>query len=686
MLSSYNSIAFDDPFKRILKDKYLEKERNLVSPPVVSASNCNSELTKEFDKRFGTTSGIEYMNSVISTSDGGYLLGGESDGYASGDKSQNQKGSYSIADYWIVKTDSLGNKLWDKTIGGNDFDRLNKIISTNDGGYLLGGTSTSGVGSDKTQASRGFDDYWIVKIDANGNKLWDKRFGGNNDDYLMTIIQTSDGNYILGGSSRSGISGDKTQSCQGSDDYWIIKINSSGDKIWDKRFGGNKYDLLGDIVGTDDGGYILAGESYSDYTGDKTSFCSGVSDYWLVKIDSLGNKIWDKKFGGNESDGSNASFIDASRTKIIKTGDGKYLICGTSSSGISGDKTQSSRGSVDLWAVKFDDVAGDKIWDETFGGSGWDALTSMVLTNDGNILLGAISTSNISGDKTQDSRGLYDFWLVKINSNGDKIWDKRFGGSDKDEGLKIVVQPNGTYLLAGTSASGISGDKTQASRGGYDYWMVKVKECQNNAIFCANTPVYLSATGCTGTVNWSTGATGSSLTINATETTTITATCTVSGSTSANSNSIVISKPTVPSILNTNPSAICMGESITLLSNNCSNGIVTWSSGGIGASITLNPILTSTYSTFCTVNGCKSSNSNPLTVNVASTPLMYTIKSGIWNDNTVWSCGKIPSFTDSITIINGHVITIDTGEVHAKDIKLEGILKYLNSATLKLKQ
>jgi hypothetical protein len=636
LLSCYTSIALDEPLKRNVRSHYSEKGKNLVSPPIISASNCNSELTKQFDKRFGTGSGIEYFNSVISTSDGGYLMGGESDGSASGDKSQNPKGPYRLADYWIVKTDSLGNKLWDKTIGGNDFDRLNKIIPTNDGGYLLGGSSISGIGSDKTQASRGYYDYWIVKIDANGNKLWDKTFGGDNDDYLMTIIPTNDGNYILGGISRSGISGDKTQYCQGSDDYWIIKINSSGDKIWDKRFGGNKYDLFGDIVSTDDGGYILAGESYSDYTGDKTSFCDGVSDYWLVKIDSLGNKIWDKKFGGNDTDGTNASFIDASRTKIIKTGDGKYLICGTSSSGISGDKTQSSRGDLDLWAIKFDD-AGDKIWDKTFGGNYRDAITSIVLTNDGNILLGATSASTFSGDKTQDSRGLYDFWLVKINSNGDKIWDKRFGGSDKEESLKIVVQPNGTYLLGGTSASGISGDKTQASRGGYDYWIVKVKECQNNSIFCANTSVYLSATGCTGTVTWSTGETGNNITANVAQTTTITATCTVSGLTSGNSNAIVITKPITPSISNISPippsSAIltCSTPSRTITASGSDSYLWTGAGGFTASTASANITVGGNYTVIgtSTASGCAASASVMITENKVPPTISVTPTSAI---------------------------------------------------------
>src|SRR5690606_23152649 len=121
------------------------------------------------------------------------------------DKTQGNKGQF---DFWVVKLDSNGNKLWDKTFGGNKSDHLSSLVQTTDGGYLLGGYSFSDNNGDKSQPSKGNYDFWLVKIDASGNKLWDKSYGGSGSEELYSLIQTTDGGYILGGSSYSGISGD----------------------------------------------------------------------------------------------------------------------------------------------------------------------------------------------------------------------------------------------------------------------------------------------------------------------------------------------------------------------------------------------------------------------------------------------------------------------------------------------
>src|SRR4029079_4257589 len=142
----------------------------------------------------------------------------------------------------------------------------------------------------------------IVKTDANGVKQWDARYGGTSFDYLYSIQQTTDGGYILGGYSNSGMTGDKTQESQGVDDYWIVKTDSNGIKQWDARFGGAAVDDLFSIQQTIDGGYILGGESYSSADGDKTQDNRGFIDYWIVKTDANGIKEWDARFGGSDFD------------------------------------------------------------------------------------------------------------------------------------------------------------------------------------------------------------------------------------------------------------------------------------------------------------------------------------------------------------------------------------------------
>ncbi len=270
-------------------------------------SFSQNPLVKMWDKRFGGT-GTDELFRFQQTKDGGFILGGYSQSGIGGDKTDSLRGGAGDLDYWIVKTDSFGNKEWDKDFGGTSDDKFNSLQQTTDGGYILGGGSLSGISGDKTQAnwdaSLHTADYWIVKTDSLGNKEWDKDIGGTGYDELFSLQQTADGGYILGGTSGSGIGGDKTDSLRGGTfdlDYWIIKTDSLGNKQWDKDFGGTGGDDFFSLQQTADGGYILGGYSQSGIGGDKSDSLRGGGvdvDYWIVKTDWLGNKQWDKDFGG----------------------------------------------------------------------------------------------------------------------------------------------------------------------------------------------------------------------------------------------------------------------------------------------------------------------------------------------------------------------------------------------------
>ncbi len=136
------------------------------------------------------------------------------------------------------------NKLWDKTIGGNSDDYFTSLQPTRDGGYILGGWSYSSKSGDKSGNNKGGWDYWVVKLKADGSKEWDKTIGGNDSDILLSVQQTSDGGYILGGYSWSSKSNDKTGNSKGSTDYWVVKLKADGSKVWDKTLGGNGSDVL----------------------------------------------------------------------------------------------------------------------------------------------------------------------------------------------------------------------------------------------------------------------------------------------------------------------------------------------------------------------------------------------------------------------------------------------------------
>lgn len=419
------------------------------------------QLNKEWDNTLGGTS-YDGLSAAVAAPDGGYLLGGSSSSNASGDKTADRKGSDEfLRDFWLVKLDAAGNVQWDKTIGSEGNDNLEDLIVTPDGGYLIGGTSAAGASADKSEDSKGGADYWLVKLDASGNIEWDRTFGGSEADYLISLHATSDGGYLLGGTSSSGISGDKTEANAGSFDFWLLKIDASGNKLWDKSYGHSSYDGLSDIASTADGGYLLGGSSSFDAPEGEEAM-----DIWLLKIDANGNPVWDKIFGGNSSDGL---------TAIVPATDGGYLLAGGSSSDATGDKSENSRGASDFWAIKID-AMGNKQWDSTFGGSGTEVLYDAAGTADGSFLLAGLSLSEPSGDKTAEKIGSSDYWLVKVDASGNKVWDSTYGGTSAEHLTAVVASSQGDVLLAGYSLSGASAHKSEDNVGHFDYWVLKLSE------------------------------------------------------------------------------------------------------------------------------------------------------------------------------------------------------------------
>jgi hypothetical protein len=428
---------------------------------------AQAPINKIWDKTFGGAD-IDHLYAGTKTSDGGYIFGGGSGSGVGGDKTQPFVGGNS--DIWIVKIDADGNKEWDKSFGSINSDALWSIKQTTDGGYLVGGTTQgTGISGDKSQVGYGSGDYWVIKLDSSGNKLWDKTFGGSGTENLRALVQTADGGYILGGYSSSGISGDKSQPNKGSitlttSDLWIIKINANGNKIWDKTIGGTSQDALADLTLASDGGLIIGGYSQSNIGGDKTQPSRGLSDYWIVKTDATGNKVWDKTFGGSDND-----FI----TCIRQTATGNFFIGGYSNSGAGGDKTQPSKGFEDYWFLKLDSL-GNKIWDKSFGTSATDVIRDFVEVPGGGFLIAGYTAANINGDKSQISNGGADIWILKLDLNGMKVWDHSFGGNNDDWPADIYFSPDGSFLIAAESASGISSDKSQPCRGITDHWVIKV--------------------------------------------------------------------------------------------------------------------------------------------------------------------------------------------------------------------
>jgi hypothetical protein len=392
-------------------------------------------------------------------SDGGTLIAGWSDSQPSGVKTAPYNGG--LNDFWVIKVDASWSMIWQKGFGGTSNELLLTMTSTSDGGALVGGLSNSGISGNKTSGTNGDYDYWVMKIDASGNKIWDKTFGGNQSDYLKAITVTSDGGAVLGGFSNSGISGSKTASDYSGGDYWVVKIDGNGNKLWDKSFGGSGYDDLSSVIATTDGGILLGGLSFSGISGNKMSSVAGGTDSWVIKLNSQGTKIWEKSLGGvgNESIKSMSS-----------TTDGNFILGGITGTTITGTVATES----DFWLAKIDNN-GNSLWEKRYGGSGNESINSLAVTSENTYILGGYATSNQSGNKTTVGYGDYDYWVVKVDLNGNKLADNTFGGSGYDEVSNLFISPQKEIYLGGTSDSPISGNKTAPNYGQKDYWIVKIK-------------------------------------------------------------------------------------------------------------------------------------------------------------------------------------------------------------------
>ena len=359
---------------------------------------------------------------------------------------------------------------WQNTIGGGGSERINSLQQTLDGGYILGGSSGSNISGDKEENCIGDMDYWVVKLDSIGNIVWQNTIGGDSEDILIAIQQTCDTGYILAGWSLSGISGDKTENNIGSYDFWMVKLDSLGAIEWQNTIGGSGSDKPQSIEIISTNEYLIAGWSDSEISGDKTEGSRGSYDYWILKLDSLGNIIWQKTIGGSD--------VDAAYC-IKHTIDGSIIIGGHSKSPASGDKTESciykpsSLPSQDYWAVKLDST-GNIIWQNVIGGNIDDFMYGIDILSEDKFIIGGVSNSGVSSDKEEENIGENDYWILTIDTSGSLDWQKTIGGTANDLLTTVKRTLNNGYIISGYSLSGATGSKTEPNIGADDYWILKL--------------------------------------------------------------------------------------------------------------------------------------------------------------------------------------------------------------------
>lgn len=370
---------------------------------------ANASLSSTWQQTYGGPKS-DKAYSTINTIDGGYAMIGASNSFGSG-----------LINTWLVKTDSEGNILWNQTYSGEGQSIAESIVQTSDNGYAFAGYTysldQSGTGAPYTwlaktdykgvlewnqtykqsenaiaycimqtsdhgyalagqyTAPAGGVEAYVLKVDANGNLLWNKTYGGSGYDQINTIIQQSNGNYVLAGSNSPSTSGPSS--------LWLIKADSFGNIQWNQTYNELDNAVLSNMVKTTDGGYALIGWSTNG---------SNNVEYLLVKIDSAGAEQWSKKYVGQNVSQALAG---------IQTSDQGYALAGVTNA--------SNAAFAKAWLVKTDS-SGNALWNQTFGGSGQNAATSIAQANDGGYVIGGFTNSKGSGAE--------DFWLIKTDTNG----------------------------------------------------------------------------------------------------------------------------------------------------------------------------------------------------------------------------------------------------------------------------
>lgn len=356
------------------------------------------------------------------------------------------------SDYWVLKLNSTGVIDWQKSYGGTDVDIPRSIQQTLDGGYIVAGYSKSNDGD--VSGNHGLNDYWVLKLSSTGDIIWQKTYGGTADDFAYVVKQTTEGGYIVAGYSKS-TDGDVSGN-HGESDYWVVKLTSTGVISWQNSFGGSDHDIPESIQQTTDGGYILAGYSKSN-DGDITNN-QGNYDYWILKITDTGSLDWQKSFGGTSFDYG---------TAIKQTTDGGYIVAGLTLSN-DGDVT-GNHGNADYWVLKLTNT-GAITWQKAYGGSELDYAYAINQTADGDYIVAGFSYSNnydVSGN-----HGLTDYWVLKISNIGVLKWQKSMGGTGEDYSFAMNLTSDGGCIVTGYSFSN-NGD-VSGNHGESDFWVVKL--------------------------------------------------------------------------------------------------------------------------------------------------------------------------------------------------------------------
>lgn len=422
---------------------------NIVSLSILSFC-LSAQPEIEWQKTYGDF-GFDNAIEILHTIDDGFIIGSN---ITIGDPDDPYN---AILDNQITKFDIEGNIEWQKTYGGTSNDIIYAMANTSDGGFIYGG-ATSSIDGDIVD-NKGFFDLWIFKTDNQGELEWSNTFGGSGGDFAWSVLQSEDGGYIVAGTSDS-TDGDLSQN-NGTTDIWIMKIDALGNLLWEQTMGGVSDEKVKKVIQSSDGGFIFAGTS--SFGGD-ISNSQGLFDYWIIKLDVDGNLVWENTYGGTEPDFA---------TSIAETESGGFVVAGQTYS--NNGMVSQNFGESDIWVIEID-KDGNLIWEQNFGGSSDEAPSSIIKGKSGGYLISGYTVSN--DEDISLNKGSADIWLLKISDQGQLEWEKTIGGSETDFATSIIQLESSAIIIAGESGSS-DGDFV-VNNGGADIMLVKFDALELN--------------------------------------------------------------------------------------------------------------------------------------------------------------------------------------------------------------
>lgn len=378
----------------------------------------------------------DFLSQVTTTVDQQYLVSGSSIQSKKLSTENKQNNGY---DFHLVKLNQQGEEVWEKYFSGNNHDFLSATVNTQEGGFLISGTSYSGKSLDKKEESKGGSDIWLIRINEFGDEMWQKTIGGTSDEEARSVIQTTDLGFFVAGNIEN------SSKSYSSKDVLVVRLDKNGKELSQLILGGKGLDEVEKMIPTKDGGALLGAYSRSNAGDSKKTENFGEGDYWIIKLSKEGKVEWEKNFGGKGDD-------HLKTLSLTSTG---YLIGGESRSERSGNKTVGIEEGTDLWLLSLNE-RGEEIWQKSYNFKNRDVLMGMSVLHSSDeksskgILLGGYTQAEGRIENDDET-----FWMLYLDYNGNEQWRKYVKGESrkKEERLSdIKLNRDGSIVLAGTSA------------------------------------------------------------------------------------------------------------------------------------------------------------------------------------------------------------------------------------------